>query len=1538
MKISIVSLSLALESWLFGQLQSTHGNIRLHWGFTPRFCFSSSDILEASHQCKICEGIARPNSMQVQTATQASRLAPDAEHVRVVAVGSHQWAVHILTQEVVPLQESQEGWNIATSQGFAYIYSAGVVKWASTIFQRPLYLVAGQEGYFYREGGQVKSWEQLFRMRILDVSVTIRMARNDVVLRVFAEKVRKNGVHCFWSALSLHKELGFMCQKVAGRWAQHGWQRWCAFITGVCQLSEHHMVLKHSRQAEVSDETVTGSAGTEFRGFSTHALVALLARWCQPSAVRGGLGKEEDRAQSSAFLHTLLDKVSSALPAEMMLFMDAECKWNPPLPFVGKAGFKVTIVNGRVDTELWARRGGVLGQLVQLQYGSGNREKYWSLASMLEAISFHADAFIQSLFRQLVWTLGSAIDVYFFEQLQARPSTTLLKDMTDADRNRATVRYFLASQRAFQGADVLHVSMDASTVGGKSLMFAFVGSPNNLVCTAAPQELWENNKMYWLSFLVVQDLVAVLQVDLACIFQPGSGVNLYGTLGLSILGRGGRKNKELADGSNFGFDLSTWAWELRSHIADSFVDRLAGPPEAQADHQATWVQRARLWLKKRKPEGEEFKPQKFRKKACQWLVALENVLVKTAGKSLDAFTIDRAVAPRSWPYLGVTPDQGSDGVCAGWYLKHREINAEFFYDISHGIWNDQQLAVQAVGLKAFTHLLVVVMNLAHSPWNSSARFQQLKDSTEEYLPMLVECPLLQHYLSDVVSELGLGSWDWENRSAIEAVSEHLAQDWNQHFKGTQVKMCRFGNWTDRAEEFLTGYTWAMLRIMHYGLQERLFTAEAFEGILKQTQSSNNEGPERAGVRDSNTSIVQGFRKANKNNMQLAAVLLTEPLTKFRVYTLTAFARPIRRFHGRQNVTLRSSHETLEWFKEQFLAGHVHSSLQETVALLSTTSLLDEVGFKLEFSAQEKDMTVLHPPVAEQNEMALLACKYVCHLVAFRSKRMLYLTDGWTGMQARFLSDVDAQLAEVADMFMQEWLAFEEAKKQKGAFWQKLVGRSYWNTGPALQLRDFLVQNNGRVSEEMKAHVTQRLSGLAQSKLCEDAVNRARQVEDRSRNKQQLPARRVWEKLIDTKLAHTVYRYDEVEWSGVVAPANRPLPAGFFKAEWKKVPKWIPQVITKDRKPKWFSTDAQGANMLMVDRLLLLEGYNKKTWGEIAHSCKLAEFCSVGDMAMQPPGSTSWFISLGHVCGAAVLLWQAEPLTCDGKLLLKPDPKAAPKMMLLTESGWRASVLTWLSPWGQVVQKRVTPESVAQDGALWAIAGTAQPLLQCMASRGFEGVPISTLTWLLKYLGLELAADSSGLEKVLCLLHNLFPDESEANIMTMAGYRMGEHSCGYDEVMDLEDCADLVDAKDQQECAGSVKKIRDARSEIDEFKKAWSKKKRTQHEGASMASGSKKQVLKILNSSARTIRGEWPKGGLDDPAIAQSLMPDPVRVYRDAKNARWQVHYPNVGSRSRSWAMYGSRRALKLCMRWAWQEKLTRLGRENADCPVKGLMD
>eukprot|EP00971_Amphidinium_carterae_P054178 1066959-Amphidinium_carterae.1 len=114
------------------------------------------------------------------------------------------------------------------------------------------------------------------------------------------------------------------------------------------------------------------------------------------------------------------------------------------------------------------------------------------------------------------------------------------------------------------------------------------------------------------------------------------------------------------------------------------------------------------------------------------------------------------------------------------------------------------------------------------------------------------------------------------------------------------------------------------------------------------------------------------------------------------------------------------------------------------------------------------------------------------------------------------------------------------------------------------------------------------------------------------------------------------------------------------------------------------------------------------------------------------------------------------------------------MMLLTESGWRASVLTWLSPCGQLVRKKLKAETVAKKGFLWQVPE--------QHSHCYNAWPAE--------------ADSSGLDKVLCLLEHLFPDQSQANIMTMAGNSMGEQSCGYDEVMDLEDCADLVDRKCQ----------------------------------------------------------------------------------------------------------------------------------------------
>lgn len=81
--------------------------------------------------------------------------------------------------------------------------------------------------------------------------------------------------------------------------------------------------------------------------------------------------------------------------------------------------------------------------------------------------------------------------------------------------------------------------------------------------------------------------------------------------------------------------------------------------------------------------------------------------------------------------------------------------------------------------------------------------------------------------------------------------------------------------------------------------------------------------------------------------------------------------------------------------------------------------------------------------------------------------------------------------------------------------------------------------------------------------------------------------------------------------------------------------------------------------------------------------------------------------------------------------------------------------------------------------------------------------------------------------------------------------------------------------------------------------------------------------------------EYP-GGEVDLAMAKDMTPDPARIYEDHVNARWQVYWPNVGSRSRAWHMHGHREACRQVLAWAWSERLAADGLSVADCPIQGL--
>ena len=156
---------------------------------------------------------------------------------------------------------------------------------------------------------------------------------------------------------------------------------------------------------------------------------------------------------------------------------------------------------------------------------------------------------------------------------------------------------------------------------------------------------------------------------------------------------------------------------------------------------------------------------------------------------------------------------------------------------------------------------------------------------------------------------------------------------------------------------------------------------------------------------------------------------------------------------------------------------------------------------------------------------------------------------------------------------------------------------------------------------------------------------------------------------------------------------------------------------------------------------------------------------------------------------------------------------------------------------------------------------------------------------------------------------------------------------------VDGCAtDLLDEQDVKEFERNVAAVRARESEsaADNFRTEFAATRRSAAI-SSRASSRSKASRKFVTSSGQKIRGEWT--GCDMEIAPASLMcPSPCRLYKDQVNGRWQIYYPGVGSRSRSFHLHGPAEGLRQLLVWGRTEVLMRAGLELTECPIVGLFE
>ena len=263
--------------------------------------------------------------------------------LRLAHVDAGQALVHIDTAEVAMLPALAQGrsWRLRfDEEGAAFLRAhTGEPMWADDILkltlchggtaplvEGPLFVVCPGAG------GQSETLAfESFRVACranLDFEVQL-LHGGRITLRCLELRCGRHGFHVMWNVLHLHRDLRLTSQRQAGRWAEHGWVRWCAWLE-ILGLAKAHIVNKggSARDSHLGATMMTGDSDLEWRGVSTVALFALLLRWGHGRTERLRADGDAEKAQTllTSFVHVWFAGLS-----KWTVWVSYQVQWDPPL-------------------------------------------------------------------------------------------------------------------------------------------------------------------------------------------------------------------------------------------------------------------------------------------------------------------------------------------------------------------------------------------------------------------------------------------------------------------------------------------------------------------------------------------------------------------------------------------------------------------------------------------------------------------------------------------------------------------------------------------------------------------------------------------------------------------------------------------------------------------------------------------------------------------------------------------------------------------------------------------------------------------------------------------------------------------------------------------------------------------------------------------------------------------------------------------------------------------------------------------------------
>lgn len=466
----------------------------------------------------------------------------------------------------------------------------------------------------------------------------------------------------------------------------------------------------------------------------------------------------------------------------------------------------------------------------------------------------------------------------------------------------------------------------------------------------------------------------------------------------------------------------------------------------------SWKRKADDWLSRSSAGDAEAtgeKRTKYRKKSYEWLLGTERQFQAVLAEGWGRFVISdeqfESFDPFRWPHITVSPDQGSDGVCSlGFLSRAKRINVSVAWDPSHAVWNDFRGALRWSDLHSFQLLLVVVYNMSYGPWSEARWFHEVRQGLREYLRLTEgapdRCPLFCFLAEAIACDRQHSAQEGLQQDVME-LHEDLRSAACFWQKGDKVSMCRFFGAHRAAKSFDRTWHSRLLGVVFVGLQLGILDKGSMASLLAQKFKPAPEStePHRTPMPRGQDEVKQ-LRAACANTLHLAAVVLADGHNQDVQRMITSIADPLEAWHSAQNRFLRSAGNAAQWTLEQ-VSGQYWAHLKGILDQLSDPGVLEYVSLRVgEIRSYEK-LSVEHPLVAWNDELATKMAIFAITLVGFRIHRHLELTAGWPSRFAlAYHSDEQVRSRAITE-FRRDYQLFEASKNLKTAFWKKVWASS-----------------------------------------------------------------------------------------------------------------------------------------------------------------------------------------------------------------------------------------------------------------------------------------------------------------------------------------------------------------------------------------------------------------------------------------------------------------------------------------------------------------